>query len=75
MKATIKTLGEHANSGVYRLWIESNSYRDFGCSDSHDPIEITKYIGDARRRVHNELDMAIDAATADFLKSKLKNID
>lgn len=75
MKATIKTLGEYSDSGVYRLQVEANSHQDFGCDNSHDPLEITKYIGNVRRRFHNELDVAIDAATAEFLKSKLKNID
>lgn len=75
MKATIKTVGEYGNSGVFRLNIESKEHCDFGCNDSHDPQEIITALGDARRKLHNTLDAAIDAATADFLKSKLKNID
>ena len=75
MKATIKTLGEYHGAGVYRLEVKSQSHYDFGCDDYEDPIDIQKMIGDARRSLHNELDIAIDAATADFLKSKLKKID
>lgn len=75
MKATIKPVGEYGNSGVFRLKIESKEHCDFGCNDSHDPQEIIKSLGDARRQLHNRLDTAIDMATADFLKSKLKNIE
>lgn len=75
MKATIKSIGEYGNSGVFRLSIESKEHCDFGCNNSHDPQEIITSLGDARRQLHNKLDTAIDAATADFLKSKLKNID
>lgn len=74
MNATIKTLGEYSKAGVYRLKVKSNSHYDFGCDDCSDPVDIQKMIGDARRNLHNELDIAIDAATADFLKHKLKNI-
>ena len=75
MKATIKTLGEYRGAGVYRLEVKSNGHHDFGCDDCCNPIDIQKMVGDARRQLHNELDIAIDAATTDFLKSKLKNID
>ena len=75
MKATIKTLGEYCGAGVYRLEVKSNGHYDFGCDDYHDPVDIQKMVGDARRQLHNELDIAIDAATAEFMKSKLKNID
>lgn len=75
MKAIIKPVGEYGNSGVFRLKIESKEHCDFGCNDSHDPQEIIKSLGDARRQLHNRLDTAIDMATADFLKSKLKNIE
>lgn len=75
MKATIKALGEYKEAGVYRLTLESKSSYDFGCDDYKDPIELQKVVGDARRSLHNELDIAIDAATASFLKSKLKKID
>lgn len=75
MKATIKTLGEYSGAGVYRLEVKSKSHYDFGCDDYRDPVDIQKMVSDARRQLHNELDIAIDAATADFLKSKLKNID
>lgn len=75
MKATIKAVGEYGNSGVFRLSVEYKAHYDFGCNDSHDPQEIIKSLGDARRQLHNKLDTVIDAATADFLKSKLKNID
>ena len=72
MKATIKTVGEYGNSGVFRLGIEYKAHCDFGCNDSHNPQEIISALGDARRQLHNKLDMAIDMATADFLKSKIK---
>lgn len=75
MKATIKSVGEYGNSGVFRLSVEYKAHYDFGCNNSHDPQEIITSLGDARRQLHNKLDIAIDAATADFLKSKLKNID
>lgn len=75
MKATIKAVSEYGNSGIFRLNIESNEHCDFGCNDSRDPQEIITALGDARRKLHNTLDAAIDAATADFLKNKLKNID
>ena len=75
MKATIKPVGEYGNSGVFRLKIESKEHCDFGCNDSRDPQEIIRSLGDARRQLHNRLDTAIDMATADFLKSKLKNIE
>ena len=75
MKATIKAVSEYGNSGIFRLNIESNEHCDFGCNNSHDPQEIITSLGDARSQLHNKLDTAIDAATADFLKSKLKNID
>lgn len=75
MKATIKTLGEYHGAGVYRLEVESASSYDFGCDDSRDILDIQKLIGDARRSLHNELDVAIDAASASFLKGKLKTID
>lgn len=75
IKATIKTLGEYQGAGVYRLWIESNDHQDFGCDDFKDPVEITKYIGEARRKFHNQLDTAIDIAAMDFIKGKIKNID
>jgi hypothetical protein len=74
MKATIKTVGAYGNSGVFRLGVEYKAHCDFGCNDSHNPQEIISALGDARRQLHNKLDMAIDTATADFLKSKLKNI-
>ena len=75
MKATIKTVGEYNSSGVFRLKIETKEHCDFGCDDYRDPEEVIKSIGDARRQLHNKLDTAIDCATADFLKNKLKNID
>lgn len=75
MKATIKTVGAYGNSGVFRLGVEYKAHCDFGCNDSHNPQEVITALGDARRKLHNALDTAIDAATADFLKSKLKRID
>lgn len=75
MKAVIKTLGEYGKAGVYRLEVKSQSHCDIGCDDVQNPLDIQKVLGDARRSLHNELDIAIDAATVDFLKRKLKNID
>ena len=74
MKATIKTLGEYGKAGVYRLEVKSKSHYDIGCDDVQNPLDIQKVLGDARRSLHNELDIAIDAAAADFMKCKLKNI-
>lgn len=75
MNATIKTLGEYHGAAVYRLEVTSSSTYDFGCDNNKDILEIQKLVGDARRSMHNELDVAIDAAAASFLKDKLKNID
>lgn len=75
MTATIKTLGEYRKAGVYRLEVKSQSHYDIGCDNVQNLLDIQKVLGDARRSLHNELDIAIDAATADFLKRKLKNID
>lgn len=75
MKATIKTLGEYGKAGVYRLEVRSQSHCDIGCDDIQNPLDIQKALGDARRSLHNELDIAIDAAAADFMKRKLKIID
>mgnify|MGYP003436553503 CR=1 FL=1 len=74
MKATIKTLGEYGRAGVYRLEVNSKSHYDIGCDDVQNLLDIQKVLGDARRSLHNELDIAIDAAAADFMKRKLKNI-
>ena len=75
MKAVIKTLGEYGKAGVYRLELKSQSHYDIGCDNVQNLLDIQQVLGDARRSLHNELDIAIDAATADFLKRKLKNID
>lgn len=75
MKATIKSVGEYGAAGVFRLKVDSKDHYDFGCNNSHDPQELIQSLGEARRQLHNRLDTAIDSATAEFLKSKLKNID
>lgn len=75
MRATIKPVGEYGNGGVYRLKMEVKDHFDFGCNDCTDIVELNNSIGEARRKLHSMLDVAIDSATSDFLKNKFKNID
>ena len=75
MRATIKTVGEYHDAGVFRLKVDCKDHTDFGCNDCTNVNEVIKSVGEARRHLHDKLDIAIDAATADFLKSKLKTID
>ena len=75
MKATIKTVGEYGNGGVFRLKMDTKDYYDFGCNDCNDIIQFNTAVGEARRKLHNMLDVAIDTAASDFLKHRFKNID
>ena len=74
METINKKHGLKTEAGVYRLEVNSKSHYDIGCDDVQNPLDIQKVLGDARRSLHNELDIAIDAAAADFMKCKLKNI-
>lgn len=76
MKAT---LSQHNFKGdVASMHLDINidsSELKCACANITDIDEINITISNLRKMAHRRVDTLIDTATADFLKSKLKNID
>ena len=57
----------------YELLVEWNSFMNLTAITDFDEVNLR--IHKLRKMAYHKVDEAIDMATADFLKSKLKNID
>ena len=76
MKATITQSNFKGDVGAMQLDLQLDSTKlKCACADITDIGDVTKTIANLRKLTHNRVDVLIDIATADFMKSKLKNID
>ena len=75
MEARLTTTNFKKEVGSMQLELQINEKMSCSCINVNDTNELALTISRLRRMAYNKVDAAIDIATADFLKSKLKNID
>ena len=75
MKALLTTTNFKKDVGSMQLELQMNEKMSCSCINVNDTNELALTISRLRRMAYNKVDTLIDTATADFLKSKLKNID
>ena len=75
MKARLTTTNFRKEVGVLHLELQMNEKMSCSCINVNDTNELALTISRLRKMAYNKVDTLIDTATADFLKSKLKNID
>lgn len=75
MKALLTTTNFKKDVGSMQLELQMNEKMSCSCISVNDTNELALTISRLRRMAYNKVDTLIDTATADFLKSKLKNID
>ena len=75
MKALLTTTNFKKDVGSMQLELQMNEKMSCSCINVNDTNELALTISQLRRMAYNKVDTLIDTATADFLKSKLKNID
>ena len=75
MKALLTTTNFKKDVGSMQLELQMNEKMSCSCINVNDTNELALTISRLRRMAYNKVDTLIDTATADFLKSKLKQID
>lgn len=75
MNAKLTQSNFKGNVGTMRLNLNGEDVLNCACANITDFDEINLTIHNLRKMAYRKIDAAIDTATADFLKSKLKNID
>ena len=61
--------------GTMHLNLNGECVLNCACANITDFNEVNLTIHNLRKMAYHKVDAAIDMATADFMKSKLKNID
>lgn len=75
MKAKLTVNNFRRTMGSMQLDLQITDPLKCACSDLTDIDAVYSTIANLRTLTHRQVDNAIDCATADFLKSKLKNIE
>lgn len=75
MNAKLTQSNFKGDVGTMRLSLNGEDVLNCACANITDFDEINLTIHNLRKMAYRKIDAAIDTATADFLKSKLKNID
>ena len=75
MGARLTTINFKKDVGSMQLELQMDEKISCSCINVNDTNELALTISRLRKMAYNKVDTLIDTATADFLKSKLKNID
>ena len=75
MNAKLTQCNFKGDVGTMRLNLNGECVLNCACANVTDINEVNLTIHNLRKMAYNKVDAAIDIATADFLKGKLKNID
>ena len=75
MNAKLTQCNFKGDMGTMRLNLNGECVLNCACANVTNFDEVNLTIHNLRKMAYNKVDAAIDIATADFLKSKLKNID
>lgn len=75
MNAKLTQCNFKGDMGTMRLNLNGECVLNCACANITNFDEVNLTIHNLRKMAYNKVDAAIDIATADFLKSKLKNID
>ena len=75
MNAKLTQYNFKGDVGTMRLNLNGECVLNCACANITNFDEVNLTIHNLRKMAYNKVDAAIDIATADFLKGKLKNID
>lgn len=75
MNAKLTQCNFKGDMGTMRLNLNGECVLNCACANVTNFDEVNLTIHNLRKMAYNKVDTAIDIATADFLKGKLKNID
>lgn len=75
MNAKLTKCNFKGDMGTMRLNLNGECVLNCACANITSFDEVNLTIHNLRKMAYNKVDAAIDIATADFLKGKLKNID
>ena len=75
MNAKLTQCNFKGDMGTMRLNLNGECVLNCACANVTNFDEVNLTIHNLRKMAYNKVDAAIDIATADFLKGKLKNID
>lgn len=75
MNAKLTQCNFKGDMGTMRLNLNGECVLNCACANITNFDEVNLTIHNLRKMAYNKVDAAIDIATANFLKGKLKNID
>ena len=75
MNAKLTQCNFKGDMGAMRLNLNGECVLNCACANITNFDEVNLTIHNLRKMAYNKVDTAIDIATANFLKGKLKNID